>query len=86
MYIELFEYVYQIFFDVGIFLDRIDNLRSILTTLSENEDIYTGKSYYPKNQLLKNFIDIMEQQSESFRSFLINFAIKDFNNKLNLTT
>ena len=85
MYFELFEYVYQIFFDFGIFLDRIDNLRSIITTLSENdidnfdiEDIYTGKSYYPKNQLLKNFINIMEQQSESFRSFLINIAIKDF--------
>ena len=99
MYFELFPYVTQIFSDVGINLDRIDdNLRSILTSLSENdidnfnkiyfdiEDIYTGKSYYPKNLLLKNFINSIKQQSESFRSFLIDFAIKDFNNKLNLAT
>jgi hypothetical protein len=98
MNFELFPYVYQIFFDVGIILERFDNLKSILTTLSENnidnfnkiyfdiEDIYTGKSYYPKNLLLKNFINSIKQQSESFRSFLIDFVIKDFNNKLILAT
>ena len=67
MYFELFPYVTQIFLDVGINLDRIDdNLRSILTSLSEEyvelfdkiyfdiENIYTGKFYYPKNQKLNN--------------------------------
>jgi hypothetical protein len=81
MYFELFPYVTQIFLDVGITLDRIDNLRSILTTLSEDdvesfdkiyfdiENIYTGKFYYLKNQKLNNFINSLRQQSESFRSF-----------------
>ena len=98
MYFELSEYLYQIFLDVGIILDRFDHLKNILTTLSENdiykfdkiyfdiEDIYTGKSYYPKNQILNFFINYEKKQSESFRSFLINFAITDFNNKLNLAT
>jgi hypothetical protein len=62
MYLESSDYVTQIFLDVGIILERFDNLRSILTTLSEEnidnfnkiyfdiEDIYTGKYYYIKNQ------------------------------------
>jgi hypothetical protein len=98
MYFELFPYVTQIFSDVGINLDRIDdNLRSILTTLSEEEvelfdkiyfdieNIYTGKFYYPKNQKLNNFINSLKKQSSSFRTFLINLALDEFNNKINNT-
>ncbi len=98
MYLELSDYVTQIFTDVGIKLERFDDLRYILTTLSEEdidkfdkiyfdiENIYTGKFYYPKNQKLNNFINSLKKQSESFRTFLINFAIDEFNNKINNTT
>jgi hypothetical protein len=98
MYFELSSYVTQIFLDVGITLDRYDNLKNVLTTLSEEgvesfdkiyfdiEDIYTGNYYFPKNQKLNNFKNSPKKQSESFRTFLINFAIDEFNNKINNTT
>jgi hypothetical protein len=69
MYFELSDYVTQIFLDVGIILERFDNLKNVLTTLSEEEvesfdkiyfdikNIYTGKFYYPKTQKLNNFIN-----------------------------
>jgi hypothetical protein len=97
-YFELSDYVTQIFLDVGIILERFDNLRSILSTLSEVEvesfdkiyfdieNIYTGKFYYPKNQTLNNFINSLKKQSESFRTFLVKFAIDEFYNKIKNTT
>jgi len=69
MYFELSDYVTQIFLDVGINLERFDNLKNVLTTLSEEvvesfdkiyfdiENIYTGKYYFTKNQTLNNFIN-----------------------------
>jgi len=98
MYFELSDYVTQIFLDVGINLERFDNLKNVLTTLSEEEvesfdkiyfdieNIYTGKYYFTKNQTLNNFINNPKKQSESFRTFLIKFAIDEFNNKIKNTT
>ena len=98
MNLELFEIVYQIFSYVNIKLEQFDDLRYILTTLSEEdidkfnqiyfdiEDIYTGKNYSIKNQKLNNFVNNPKKQSESFRTFLINFAIDEFNNKIKNNT
>ena len=47
--------------------------------------IYTGEIYNTKNQNINNFIDSIKQQSESFRTFLIKFAMEDFNNKIKST-
>ena len=47
--------------------------------------IYTGEIYNTKNQNINNFIDSIKQQSYSFRTFLIKFAVEDFNNKIENT-
>jgi hypothetical protein len=44
--------------------------------------IYTGEIYRARNQTINNFINSIKQQSESFRTFLIKFAIDEFNNKI----
>ena len=49
------------------------------------QDIYEGKAYVSKNQKINNFIKSIKQQSESFRTFLIKFAVGDFNNKIENT-
>ena len=45
---------------------------------TQMKGIYTGEIYIAKNQNINNFINGIMQQSESFRTFLINYAIKDF--------
>ena len=49
------------------------------------EGTYTGKAYEAINQNIKNFINSINQKSESFRTFLVNYAITDFNNKIENT-
>ena len=47
--------------------------------------IYTGEIYRARNQTINNFINSIKQQPESFRTFLIKFAIEDFENKIKST-
>ena len=47
---------------------------------ADMQGIYTGESYHAKNEKIIGFI---KQRTESFRSFLIKWAIEDFNNKIN---
>jgi hypothetical protein len=73
--------------------ERFDKLRILLTNLSNTdqnsfeflyadiEGIYTGTIYTTKNNNINAFISNPKQQSESFRTFLIKFAIEDYKNK-----
>ena len=94
---ELPSIVLEEFKKYNINLERFEKLRKELTTLSnDNQDnfdklytqmkgIYTGEIYRARNQTINNFINSIKQQPESFRTFLIKFAIEDFDNKIKST-
>ena len=94
---ELPSIVLDEFKKYNINLERFEKLRKELTTLSnDNQDnfdmlytqmkgIYTGEIYRARNQTINNFINSIKQQPESFRTFLIKFAIEDFENKIKST-
>ena len=91
---ELSSIVQRKFEQFNLNSERFQSLRQELIKLSiEDQDnfdmlytqmkgIYSGEIYKAKNQNINNFINNKKQQSESFRKFLIKFAIKDFNNKI----
>jgi len=76
-------------------IEQFTQLRHLLNKLSQDdnksfnllyadiEGIYTGEKYKAKNSNITAFISSPKQQSESFRTFLINFAMQDYNNKIN---
>jgi len=73
--------------------ERFDQLRELLTKLSNTdqnsfellyadiEGIYTGHIYKSKNIKINEFINNPKQQSQSFRTFLIKFAMEDYKRK-----
>jgi hypothetical protein len=73
--------------------ERFDKLGELLTKLSNNdqnsfellyadiEGIYTGNIYKTKNYDINAFINSLKQQSQSFRTFLIKFAMEDYKRK-----
>jgi hypothetical protein len=73
--------------------ERFNQLRELLTNLSnidqnsfellyaDIEGIYTGNIYKTKNTKINEFINSLKQQSESFRTFLIKFAMEDYKRK-----
>ena len=75
-------------------LELFGKLRDELTKLSNSEQdnfdklytqmkgIYTGEIYTARNQKINNFINSIKQQTESFRTFLINLTMEEFNNKI----
>ena len=91
---ELSSIVQEQFKQFNIILERFEKLREELTTLSNNNQdnfdmlytqmkgISTGEIYKVKNQKINDFINSTKQQSDSFRTFLIKFAVEDFNNKI----
>ena len=95
---ELSSIVQEQFKQFNIILERFEKLREELTTLSNNNQdnfdmlytqmkgISTGEIYKVKNQKINDFINSTKQQSDSFRTFLIKFAVEDFNNKIENTT
>ena len=95
---ELSSIVQEQFKQFNIILERFEKLREELTTLSNNNQdnfdmlytqmkgISTGEIYKVKNQKINDFINSTKQQSDSFRTFLIKFAVGDFNNKIENTT
>ena len=80
------------------FITRFSQLEKMLTELSKNdpksfgllyaeiESIYTGEIYETKNAEINAFINNIKKQSESFRTFLINFAMEDYNRKITAVT
>jgi uncharacterized protein YegP (UPF0339 family) len=77
---------------------RFHKLRDPLTELSNSdqnkfellyadiEGIYTGNIYKSKNTEINKFINSLKQQSESFRTFLIKFAMEDYKRKFDIAT
>jgi translation elongation factor EF-1beta len=73
--------------------ERFDQLRELLTELSNTdqnsfdllyadiEGIYTGTIYHTKNKDITAFVNNPKQQSQSFRTFLIKFAMEDYKRK-----
>ena len=94
---ELFTIVQEQLQRYNIKIKHFNQLRPELTTLSNNDQdnfdklytemkgIYTGEIYKAKNQKINNFINSIKQESDSFRTFLIKFAVEDFNNKIENT-
>jgi hypothetical protein len=76
--------------------ERFDKLGDLLTELSNNdqdsfdllyadiERIYTGNIYKTKNTDINAFINSLKQQSQSFRTFLIKFAMEDYKRKFDI--
>jgi len=74
-------------------VDRFNKLREPLTKLSnDNQDsferlyadiecIYTGHIYKTRNTQINEFINSLKQQSQSFSTFLIKFAMEDYKRK-----
>ena len=91
---ELYTIVLEELKRYKIIIKYFNQLRQELNTLSNNNQdnfdklytemkgINTGEIYKTKNQNINNFIDSIKQQSDSFRTFLIKFAMEDFNNKI----
>jgi hypothetical protein len=79
-------------------VDRFNKLREPLTKLSndnqnkferlyeEIEGIYTGNIYNKKNKDITAFVNNPKQQSQSFRTFLIKFAMEDYKRKFDSAT
>jgi len=78
--------------------ERFDKLRELLTNLSNTdqnsfellyadiEGIYTGHIYKSIDIKINEFINNPKQQSQSFRTFLIKFAMEDYKRKYATTT